>query len=198
MLTHLPSEFRGDFFSFCISKDFRHSGSGCKLVVLHCKIFALVAKLVKSTPQKSSFLNSNGIFLKYGSPKTGIFTLLLWHTYQEDRYLVNSYYFKWEDPVKDVQDLFNRVESHCFRKIPLYWELYGAMPSQNSCITSKRISAAWKPEIKLIYWLIPTTASQVSSLRIIIFSSSWLISLKLKLVLWHPRIIFQLSLQRII
>ena len=58
--------------------------------------------------------------------------------------------------------------------------------------------SAWKPEIKLIYWLIPTTASQVSSLRIIIFSSSWLISLKLKLVLWHPRIIFQLSLQRII
>lgn len=67
-----------------------------------------------------------------------------------------------------------------------------------SCIISKSISAAWKPEIKLIYWLIPTTVSQVSSLRIIIFSSSWLISLKLKLVLWHPRIIFQLSLQRII
>jgi hypothetical protein len=61
------------------------------------------------------------------------------------------------------------------------------MPSHISCVTSKRISATWKLEIKLIYWLIPTTDFQVSSLRIIIFSSSLAHFFKIKISVVAPK-----------
>lgn len=107
-----------------------------------------------------------------------------------------SYHYKWEDPVKDDEGPVQQTGEPLKKKTRFVFIAVWAMSSHISCITRKRILAACKPEIKLIFWLIPTTASQVSSLRIIIFNSSWL--LKLKLVLWHPRIIFHLSLQRII
>lgn len=45
--------------------------------------------------------------------------------------------------------------------------------------------------MKLTYWQVPTAASQVFILKIIIFNSSWLISLKLKLALWQLGMVSQ-------
>lgn len=62
-------------------------------------------------------------------------------------------------------------------------------------LAKKQIFSLTEFKIKLIYWQISTTASQVFILKIIIFNSSWLISLKLKLVLWQPGIISQMPVQ---
>lgn len=62
-------------------------------------------------------------------------------------------------------------------------------------LAKKQIFSLTEFKIKLIYWQISTTASQVFILKIIIFNSSWLISLKLKLVLWQLGIISQMPVQ---
>lgn len=110
------------FLAF-LSQSMSETSHGYYLLVVYCRIFALIAKQILSVSKNTStqiqtrntkFLK-NSIFLKYSSPKARILVLLVGYSYQKDRQLVNSLPFQMRRPCKKIiSNLFSKVESLFF------------------------------------------------------------------------------------